>query len=100
LIAGDLTNGALPLFLSVRSAGPIMFWESLLSLAYCSPLSPGFLLALIQLAVWLGDGRLDMVAPLDGIPIVFVLRDLDPDAFPPFPGGVGVGLNCELWPRG
>src|SRR5882724_3323265 len=49
------------------------------------------LLALIQLAVWPGDGRLDMVAPLDGHSYRVVLRYLDPDAFPPFSGGVGVG---------
>src|SRR5258708_14621883 len=42
------------------------------------------LLALIQLAVWPGDGRLDLVAPLDGHSYRVVLRYLDPDAFPPF----------------
>src|SRR6266550_4012320 len=100
LIAGDLTNGALPLFLSRPLPGRLCSWKARRDGPSSVRYHMGAQLAVIHPAGRAGKGRLDLVAHVDGRSYRVVPCDLDPDAFSHFSGRVGVGQVANCGNRG
>jgi hypothetical protein len=94
LISGDLTNGALPLFLSRPfSRGDYVLGKLAVRCHLDSLLAP------VLPSGWAGKKWLDLVAFVDGHSYSLLLRDLDPDAFPHLSSCVSVGqaAHCCYW---